>query len=299
MQATKTNCAPGMSRRQLLAGLGVASGAFAAEPKELRSIWRFAILTPGKKVGPPSKLVYSFQGDWNPWYSPDGKKIVFESLRGETRQNWVSNADGSNAFQLTWLGKTLAGTPRWSPDGRRIVFDASDGEIRIVPSNGGEAVNLTKSSFRETVPTFSRDSQWVYFSSDRSGQTEIWKMPVQAGDAQRVTRRGGHVVRESADGKHIYYIKSRAEGALWRMPVSGGAETQVIDSVVYRAFEPLERGIYFLTRSAGSATKLCYFDLASGGRTDLATLTQKLHNGFSVSSDERHIIYSNVESVEG
>jgi hypothetical protein len=117
---------PKISRRRLLAGLAAAAARKSSEAgeREVRSIWRIPILSPGEKTGGPERLISSPQGDWNPGYSPDGGRIVFESLRGETRQNWVANADGSKAFQLTWLGRTLAGTPRWSPQGGEIAFDA-------------------------------------------------------------------------------------------------------------------------------------------------------------------------------
>jgi hypothetical protein len=47
---------------------------------------------------------------------------------------------------------------------------------------------------------------------------------------------------------------------------------------------------------AGSALNLCHVDYG-GHRTILARLAPKLHNGFSVSSDERSILSSRVETV--
>jgi hypothetical protein len=288
---------PQCNRRWLLAGLGFATlsrPVRGADAKEVRSIWRIPILSPGRKVGEPRKAIFSPQGDWNPTYSPDGKKVVFESLRGETRQNWVSDADGSNAFQLTRLGQILAGTPRWSPQGGQIAFDATDGEIRVIPAGGGAALNLTNHPARDVVPAWSHDGRWIYFASNRTGEYEIWKTRAIGGDTVQVTRHGGHVMRESPDGRYIYYLKTSAEGALWRMPTAGGLETSVIDSVAHWAFGFGSRGVYFFTRF-GAGVSLCHTDFAGRGRTTLATLAQKLHNGFSVSTGERDILYSRVE----
>jgi Tol biopolymer transport system component len=45
-----------------------------------------------------------------PQFSPDGKKLAYMSDRSGTMEIWVSNRDGSNAFQLTSIGGV--GTPR-------------------------------------------------------------------------------------------------------------------------------------------------------------------------------------------
>ena len=56
-------------------------------------------------------------------YSPDGRKIAFESDRGGRSNIWMTDGDGSNPIQFTTF-ESDAGTPRWSPDGRRLVFDS-------------------------------------------------------------------------------------------------------------------------------------------------------------------------------
>jgi Tol biopolymer transport system component len=56
--------------------------------------------------------------------SPDGRKIVFTSLKGGDLDIYVMNIDGSNVRQLTHqLG--YDGGPWWSPDGKRIVYRAN------------------------------------------------------------------------------------------------------------------------------------------------------------------------------
>jgi Tol biopolymer transport system component len=281
----------------MLRSLSTAAAALrigrAAAP-QIHSIWRMEVLSPGEKVGTPAKVISSPQGDWNPSFSPDARRVVFESLRGKTRQNWVANSDGSNAEQLTWLeGGVLAGSPRWSPDGHSIAFDATDGIIRVVPSAGGKAVALTDGAFRNSVPAWSGDSRSLYFASNRSGRSEMWKTPVQGGEAVQVTRNGGHVARESPDGRFLYFLKpvAASAGSLWKLTLGGNQESQVIDSVVYRAFAVTGKGIYFFA-PADAGTNLCYLDVATQERRILTVLRQRLHNGFSLSGDERSILYS-------
>ena len=56
--------------------------------------------------------------DSNPVWSPDGRRIAFES----NWQLWVMNADGSGQRRLTRNGaRNFASV--WSPDGRRFAFE--------------------------------------------------------------------------------------------------------------------------------------------------------------------------------
>jgi Tol biopolymer transport system component len=58
---------------------------------------------------------------------------------------------------------------------------------------------------RESLPQgWSRDGNWVYFVSARSGGSEVWKAPAGGGEAIQVTRNGGLEAFESPDGKFDY-----------------------------------------------------------------------------------------------
>ena len=74
--------------------------------------------------------------DSDPVWSPDGRRIAFES----NWQVWVMNADGSGQRRLTRNGaRNFA--PAWSPDGRRIAFERRVG--RGEPSVWGAAQRST------------------------------------------------------------------------------------------------------------------------------------------------------------
>jgi WD40-like Beta Propeller Repeat len=71
-------------------------------------------------------------------------------------------------LQLTSFGRGHSGTPRWSPDGSRIAFDSNiEGEFEIytIAVNGGTPKRLTKMAESNVIPSWSRDSQWIYFAS--------------------------------------------------------------------------------------------------------------------------------------
>ena len=64
------------------------------------------------------RLTRSTVRDSDPVWSPDGRRIAFES----NWQVWVMNADGSGKRRLTRNGVHNF-NPEWSPDGQRIAFE--------------------------------------------------------------------------------------------------------------------------------------------------------------------------------
>jgi Tol biopolymer transport system component len=184
------------------------------------NVWRVNVQD---LTDPPALLLASTRADLNPSYSPDGRQIAFESDRSGNEEVWVSDADGSNAFQLVHMGRS--GSPRWSPDGQRIAFDSNvtgNWQIYTVSLRGGRPERFTNSAATDSRPSWSHDGKWIYFGSNRSGSWQVWKMPAGGGPAQQVTRNGGYNAFESADGKTIYYTKGEAAiSSLWKAPAAG------------------------------------------------------------------------------
>src|SRR3954447_15694959 len=102
--------------------------------------------------------------------------------------------------------------------------------------------------------SWSHDGRSIYFMSSRSGQRQIWKMPSAGGAPTQITRRGGHTALESADGRFLYYAiggpegELKGTGGLWRVPVNGVDEVQVLPSVTFYNFAIREDGLYFIPR---------------------------------------------------
>ena len=266
------------------------------------NILRVDTPAPGRAASsPPVTAIASTRSDLHPQVSPDGRRIAFTSTRSGAWEIWVSDLDGSNAVQLTFLeAPTGTGTPRWSPDGRQIAF-ASDAEgqfdVFVIPSEGGRPRNLTAHPSIEHVPSFSRDGKWVYFSSARTGQHQVWKIPVQGGDAIQVTKDGGWSSFESPDGAFLYYIPVAAIGAptpLWRMPTAGGEPEKILDGVLNSCFAVIETGIYYIHDIAGEA-RLEFYDLTRRVSTTVAEDLgdSSTYGGFAASPDGLSIFFVN------
>jgi Tol biopolymer transport system component len=75
----------------------------------------------------------------NPQFSPDSRRIAYQSLQSGRMEIWVCDRDGSHARQLTRLGAALSGFARWSPDGEKIVFHSrpkSLARLYVIDTNG-------------------------------------------------------------------------------------------------------------------------------------------------------------------
>jgi serine/threonine protein kinase len=283
----------GLEARYPSAARASARLVYARRKTDASDIWRYQ---PGKH---PDRFLSSSLNEINPQFSPDGKRIAFQSSRGGgCTEIWVSDPDGSNALQLTnGLGR-LQGTPRWSPDGRFIAFDSLrlDGgpDIYVIDADGGGLRCLTPFASNESVPSWSRDGKWVYFRSDRTGRSEIWKVPFQGGEALQVTDNGGRVVFASRDGETLYYMKIASTVApLYARAVSGGAERRIIEAVLQRAFYPVEDGIYYMgpgERPGESALR--FYRFASQTTETLTSIEQHVSLGLTVSPDRKTFLFS-------
>jgi Tol biopolymer transport system component len=255
-----------------------------------------------RALKPPSRLISSTRVDHDARYSPDGKHIAFASNRSGSLEIWVCNSDGSESVQLTSLGGSYyAGSPRWSPDNRLIAFSSNFGSkpgAYVISAEGGKPQPLPV----DNLLNWSRDGKWIYFSSRRSGENQLWKMawpPTrETGEVVQVTKKGlGGEAVESLDRKFVYYLKGVNDEnlSLWRVPATGGEETEVLGSVLHSNFAVTDRGIYFIPSAKQASIRFLSF---SGGRiVTIAQTTREPAWGFSVSPDGRSLLFTEFEAV--
>jgi serine/threonine protein kinase/Tol biopolymer transport system component len=257
-----------------------------------------------KTGAPPESFLSSTFSDSSPQWSPDSQRIVFDSDRsGNGTQIWVGNRDGTNTIPLTALTGRPQGTPRWSPDSHWIAYDAhgEDGvsHIYVIDAAGGRPRRLTSYPGTEQVPSWSRDGKSVYFRSNRTGRSEVWRMPVAAGESEQMTKGGGTSAWESVDGKTLFYTRG---GALFARSLAGGPETRVLDSVYQWDFFPVRDGIYYVVRPDPTnryAFELRFLNLATGSSKVLNKFESQASQGLSVSPDGQTVLYSGVRMLSG
>jgi Tol biopolymer transport system component len=144
----------------------------------------------------------------------------------------------------------------------------------------------------------------VYFSSNRSGAWEIWKMSPDGGPSAQVTKLGGKTVGEegfmdsfeSLDGKFLYY---RRDQGIWRIPTQGGEVVRILKHAEFAAWRVFGNGIAFLDETTKPA-QLKLVDADSGritkfGAVDLGPTGSE---GFDVSPDGQWVLYDRVDEFD-
>ena len=88
---------------------------------------------------------------------------------------------------------------------------------------------LTFASGLQDEPSWSPDGRMVAFSSDRSGNLDIWIQAIDGGNPVQVTTSPAHDWQPdwSTDGRSLVFRSERGGGGLYVVPILGGAEQQI------------------------------------------------------------------------
>jgi Tol biopolymer transport system component len=127
-------------------------------------------------------------------------------------------------------------------------------------------------------------------------------MPAAGGEAVQITRNGGDVPQASPDGRLLYYLKDDSypkSYSEWRMPVGGGEETKVLDSV-HRAGHWAfgGQGIYFFAKpDEKGRSDIRFYEFATRRINKILTVEREIESWIAVSPDNRTILYTQLEAA--
>jgi TolB protein len=118
------------------------------------------------------RLTNNLAADNFPTWSPDGRKILFESRRDGNREIYVMRADGSNQTRLTdYSGVDF--TARYHPEGHRIAFDRAPGDGNAGPfavytmrPDGTRIRKLSEDTLQAGAPDWSPGGDRLVFQNN-------------------------------------------------------------------------------------------------------------------------------------
>lgn len=174
----------------------------AAENKYFRSIW----LLP--QDGTPRQFTSGTHQDFDPQFSPDGKRLAFVSTRTEKPQIFIIPLDGGEARQLTRLPNG-ASNPRWSPDGRWIAFTSSVNEEERQKEDSGETPAPPKDDLEAQIRKLEKEHREKQATDPRI----LTQIPFRAGTEFLTSRY-----------RHIYILEVDAPEAKPRRLTTGNID---------------------------------------------------------------------------
>lgn len=196
--------------------------AWSPDARHLAFCIQNGIVVTDRDGGSVRHLARDHGEDLTPEWSPDGKRIAFQSAKRGIMDIWTVDPETDEVGTLL-ENNSVDGFPSWSPDGRSIALSSNrDGnfDIWIVPVATGYPRRLTTHAARDFQPDWSPDGRFVVFVSDREGSSDLWIIPARGGEATRLTWDPGEEVQPDwcADGSGIVFTSNRSGGLeLWRL----------------------------------------------------------------------------------
>jgi Tol biopolymer transport system component len=156
----------------------------------------------------------TFEGENTvPVWTPDGQRLIFTSNRSGAFYLYWMAPDGSGIQQLTSTPVIFGQPVSISPDGKTIAFVHYESkgapDIWIMPLDGDRRARpLASTTFTELAPQISPDGRRIAYSSNESGQFEVYVQAFpQAAVKRQVSVNGGLRPMWGRNGRELFYIQ--------------------------------------------------------------------------------------------
>lgn len=160
---------------------------------------RFELIVADADGENPRVAARSSEPLMSPAWSPDGETLAYVSFENRVASIYTQYLRSGERRRVS-ARAGINGAPAWSPDGRRIALTLShrDGNLDVYVLGLQDQVltRITDDNAIDTEPTWSADGKTLYFTSDRSGSPQIYRVALNPGDRpQRVTFEGTYNAR--------------------------------------------------------------------------------------------------------
>jgi TolB protein len=159
----------------------------------------------------PNAIAESARPIMSPAWSPDSRRIAYVSFEAGVSKIFVQEiATGRREVVSQQPG--INGAPAWSPDGSRLalVLGGLDGnlDIYVLTLSNKELRRITRHPAIDTEPSWAPDGRSIYFTSDRAGGPQVYRVGLDGENPRRVTFEGNYNARPrvSPDGEQLAVV---------------------------------------------------------------------------------------------
>ncbi len=154
----------------------------------------------------------TFEGNTNngPVWTPDGKRIAFNSNKEGPLNIFWKLADGSGGLERLTTSQYLHAPMSWSPDGQLLAFfevnPTTQRDIWVLRMSDRKAQPFLRTQFDEGVPQFSPDGRWLAFISNETGRHEVYVQSYPGpGGKWQISTEGGTEPAWNRNGRELFY----------------------------------------------------------------------------------------------
>jgi TolB protein len=160
---------------------------------------RFRLIVADADGENPRTITESTQPLMSPAWSPDGRRLAYVSFEGNQSAVYVQTLRTGTRDRIS-ARPGVNGSPAFSPDGRTLALTLSrdEGNLDVYTLDVATQVlrRITESPAIDTEATWSADGRFLYFTSDRAGNPQVYRAPAEPnGRAERVTYEGRQNMR--------------------------------------------------------------------------------------------------------
>jgi TolB protein len=224
--------ADGGTRRRIISGKQIHSIeaspngkmlAFAmGRSPRLNNVSTNTLWTVPVEGGTPVRISDSSHVNLSPVWAPDARSILYVSNRGGSRDFYQQAVDGRGRATNAPVRLTTGLGPyriSLSADGKHLAYDAVRNYSNILAADIGAAAaavsagtELTRENQHIESMHLSHDRKWLAYDSDRSGNFDIYKVPVAGGDAVQLTSNTANEFAPSwsGDDRSIFFHSQRS-----------------------------------------------------------------------------------------
>jgi TolB protein len=183
----------------------------------------------------PRVVMQSREPLMSPSWSPDGSSLAYVSFEQRLPTVYVQTLKtGDRHVVSSHAGVNQA--PAWSPDGRKLalVLSTRDGnlDVYVLDLSSQQLTRITDDPGIDTEPQWSKDGQSIYFTSDRAGGPQIYKVGIKPGDKpRRLTFQGSYNARPriSPDESQLAFVtQENGDYRIATLDLRGRGDVQVL-----------------------------------------------------------------------